>query len=54
MIRTLVSNKLALRNPISEEIHNAFLAECYRIVYHHRASRKPTGFSPWVSEPTYP
>ena len=34
MIRTLVSNKLALRNPISEEVHNEFLAECYRIVYH--------------------
>ena len=34
MIRTLVSNKLALRNPISEEVHKEFLAECYRIVYH--------------------
>ena len=34
MIRTLVSNKLALRNPISEEVHNEGLAECFRIVYH--------------------
>ena len=34
IIRTLVSNKLALRNPISEEVHNECLAECFRIVYH--------------------
>ena len=34
MIRTLVSNKLALRNPISEEVHNECLADCFRIVYH--------------------
>ena len=34
MIRTLVSNKLALRNPISEEVHNEGLAEGFRIVYH--------------------
>ena len=34
MIRTLVSNKLALRNPISEEVHNEGLAECFRFVYH--------------------
>lgn len=34
MIRTLVSNKLALRNPISDEVHNESLAECFRIVYH--------------------
>ena len=34
MIRTLVSNKLALRNPISVEVHNECLAECFRIVYH--------------------
>ena len=34
MIRTLVSNQLALRNPISEEVHNEGLAECFRIVYH--------------------
>ena len=34
MIRTLVSNQLALRNPISEEVHNECLAECFRIVYH--------------------
>ena len=34
MIRTLVSNELALRNPISVEVHNECLAECFRIVYH--------------------
>ena len=34
MIRTLVSNKLALRNPISEEVHNECLADCFRFVYH--------------------
>ena len=34
MIRTLVSNKLALRNPISEEVHNECLSYCIRIVYH--------------------
>lgn len=34
MIRTLVSNKLALRNPISEEVHNECLVDCFRIVYH--------------------
>ena len=34
MIRTLVSNELALRNPISVEVHNECLAECFRFVYH--------------------
>ena len=34
MIRTLVSNQLALRNPISEEVHNESLAQCFRFVYH--------------------
>ena len=34
MIRTLVSNKLALRNPISDEVHNECLADCFRFVYH--------------------
>ena len=34
MIRTLVSNQLALRNPISEEVHNECLADCFRFVYH--------------------
>ena len=34
MIRTLVSNQLALRNPISVEVHNECLAECFRFVYH--------------------
>jgi hypothetical protein len=30
----LVSNKLALRNPISEEIQNEFLSDCCRVVYY--------------------
>ena len=34
MIRTLVSNELALRNPISVEVHNESLAQCFRFVYH--------------------
>ena len=34
MIRTLVSNQLALRNPISEEVQKESLAECFRFVYH--------------------
>ena len=34
MIRTLVSNELALRNPISDEVHKECLAECFRLVYH--------------------
>ena len=31
---TLVSNRLALSNPISEEVQKEFLANCCRIVYH--------------------
>ena len=34
MIRTLVSNELALCNPISVEVHNESLAQCFRFVYH--------------------
>lgn len=33
-MKTLVSNKLALLNPISEEVQNECLADCFRIVYH--------------------
>ena len=52
MIRTLVSNKLALRNPISVEVHNECLAECFRIVYHieltdHDASLQEEQFDNW-------
>ena len=43
MIRTLVSNKLALRNPISEEVHNEGLAECFRIVYHIEITNQDYG-----------
>ena len=34
MIRTLVSNKLVLRNTISDEVHDEGLAECFGLVYH--------------------
>ena len=52
MIRTLVSNQLALRNPISDEVHNEFLSECFRIVYHieltdHDASLQEEQFDNW-------
>ena len=52
MIRTLVSNQLALRNPISEEVHNECLAECFRIVYHieltdHDCSLQEEQFDNW-------
>lgn len=52
MIRTLVSNKLALRNPISDEVHNECLAECFRIVYHieltdHDCSLQEEQFDNW-------
>ena len=52
MIRTLVSNELALRNPISVEVHNECLAECFRIVYHieltaHDASLQEEQFDNW-------
>lgn len=52
MIRTLVSNKLALRNPISVEVHNECLAECFRIVYHieignHDCSLQEEQFDNW-------
>ena len=52
MIRTLVSNQLALRNPISVEVHNECLAECFRIVYHieignHDCSLQEEQFDNW-------
>ena len=52
MIRTLVSNQLALRNPISVEVHNECLADCFRIVYHleltdHDASLQEEQFDNW-------
>lgn len=52
MIRTLVSNQLALRNPISDEVHNECLAECFRIVYHieltdHDCSLQEEQFDNW-------
>ena len=52
MIRTLVSNELALRNPISVEVHNECLAECFRIVYHieignHDCSLQEEQFDNW-------
>lgn len=52
MIRTLVSNELALRNPISVEVHNECLAECFRIVYHieltdHDCSIQEEQFDNW-------
>lgn len=52
MIRTLVSNQLALCNPISVEVHNECLAECFRIVYHieltdHDASIQEEQFDNW-------
>lgn len=31
---TLISNKLALRNPIPEEVQSEFLSDCCRVVYH--------------------
>lgn len=30
----LISNRLALHNPISEEVQNEFLSDCCRIVYY--------------------
>ena len=52
MVRTLVSNELALRNPISVEVHNECLAECFRIVYHieignHDCSLQEEQFDNW-------
>lgn len=31
---TLISNKLALHNPIPEEVQNEFLSDCCRIIYY--------------------